>query len=68
VVRTELAANRAPPPNEGNVWSILEGSLQKLTKPEKARVEKEVAPLGKKVKFLGFDGNKNLRILGSPIS
>jgi uncharacterized protein len=47
-----------------DMWSILEGSLQKLPKPEKARVEKEAAPLGKKVKFLGFDGNNEAAHLG----
>ncbi len=40
-----------------DMWSFIEFGYAKLTKEEKARVEKEAPPFGKHVVFRGFDGN-----------
>jgi hypothetical protein len=40
-----------------DMWSFIESAYAKLSKKDKERVEKEVPPFGKHVKFIGFDGN-----------
>ncbi len=40
-----------------DMFSFVEKAYEKLSPGDKARVEKEAAPLGKHVKFTGFDGN-----------
>ena len=46
------------------MWSFLEGAYAKLSAGDKKRVEKEVGPFGKDVRFLGFDGNNETERLG----
>jgi uncharacterized protein YfbU (UPF0304 family) len=40
-----------------DMWWIIEEGYGKLSKADKARVEKEAEPFGKNVRFAGFDGN-----------
>lgn len=40
-----------------DMWSFLEEAYSKLPAPERRRLEKETGPLGKDVRFWGFDGN-----------
>lgn len=40
-----------------DMWFLIEEGYAKLSKADKAKVEKEAAPFGKDVKFRGFDGN-----------
>ena len=40
-----------------DMWDMLETSYQRLSKEDKAKVEKEAEPFGKNVQFRGFDGN-----------
>jgi hypothetical protein len=47
-----------------DMWSFLEGGYKKLSKADKARVEKEAEPLGKDVRFHGFDGNNETEYMG----
>ena len=39
------------------MWSLIESGCNKLSKADKARVNKEAEPLGGNVAFRGFDGN-----------
>ncbi len=41
------------------MWEGLETAWEAFPKKEKERVEKEAQPLGKKVRFPGFDGNED---------
>lgn len=43
--------------NTLDLWSFLERGYKNLSPAEKKRVETEAAPLGKTVRFRGFDGN-----------
>ena len=47
-----------------DMWSFLESGYEKLSKQEKGRVETECAPLGKRVRFNGFDGNNEAVYIG----
>ena len=47
-----------------DVWWFVEQSYERLSKQDKARVEKEAEPLGKHVVFRGFDGNYEGEHLG----
>lgn len=40
-----------------DMWSFLESGYARLSKADKDRIAKELAPMGEAVKFLGFDGN-----------
>jgi uncharacterized protein YfbU (UPF0304 family) len=50
VVRTEVL-------NVLEMWSFIEWGYKDLSSADKAHVEKEAGPLGKDVRFRGFDGN-----------
>lgn len=47
-----------------DMWSFLEEAYAKLSAAEKSRLAKEVGPLGKEVRFWGFDGNNETERLG----
>jgi uncharacterized protein YfbU (UPF0304 family) len=47
-----------------DMWSFLEEAYAKLSAAEKDRLQKEVGPLGKTVRFRGFDGNNESERLG----
>jgi uncharacterized protein len=47
-----------------DMWSFIESACDKLSPKDKARVEKEAAPFGTHVRFLGFDGNNETEHLG----
>ena len=47
-----------------DMWSFLESGYEKLSKKDKARVAAEAEPLGKHVKFSGFDGNNESEHMG----
>lgn len=47
-----------------DMWDRLERGFDRLQKSDKERVAQEAAPLGKKVRFPGFDGNNEGRFLG----
>lgn len=40
-----------------DMWGCLEQSVSTLSPADKAQIEKEAAPFGKDVTFIGFDGN-----------
>jgi uncharacterized protein YfbU (UPF0304 family) len=40
-----------------DMWSMIEEAYAKLSSKDKKQLEKDAAPLGKHVKFHGFDGN-----------
>lgn len=46
------------------MWWILESSYAALPEQEKKKVERDAAPFGRKVEFLGFDGNNEGEQLG----
>jgi len=47
-----------------DMWSFLESGYENLSKKDKARVGTEAEPLGKHVKFSGFDGNNESEHIG----
>ena len=47
-----------------DMWSFLESGYEKLSKKDKARVAADAEPLGKHVKFSGFDGNNESEHIG----
>lgn len=47
-----------------DMWSFVEEAYEKLPAAEKQLLEKEIGPLGKNVKFWGFDGNNEGERLG----
>jgi hypothetical protein len=47
-----------------DMWSFLESGYAKLSKKDKDRVAAEAEPLGKHVKFTGFDGNNESEYIG----
>ena len=47
-----------------DMWDAIERGYGKLSKKDKARVEKEAAPFGKHLRFVGFDGNNEAEHLG----
>jgi len=47
-----------------DMWSFIESAFAKLTKKDKDRIEKEVGPIGRSVKFIGFDGNNETTLMG----
>lgn len=47
-----------------DMWTFLESGYERLSKKEKARVATEAAPLGKYVRFSGFDGNDESEYMG----
>jgi uncharacterized protein len=47
-----------------DMWSFLESSYGKLSQKDKAQIEAEAGPLGKSVRFPGFDGNNETEHLG----
>jgi uncharacterized protein YfbU (UPF0304 family) len=40
-----------------DMWVFLEDAYDKLTDDDKARLEREAGPIGKSLRFHGFDGN-----------
>ena len=46
------------------MWWLIESAYKDLSKADKKRIEDEVGPLGKNVRFLGFDGNNEGEHLG----
>jgi uncharacterized protein YfbU (UPF0304 family) len=46
------------------MWWFLESAYNRLSKADKERVAAEAGPLGKDVKYPGFDGNNETRHLG----
>lgn len=46
-----------------DMWRFMEGGYAKLTKKDKERIEAEVGPLGKSVRFVGFDGNNESALM-----
>lgn len=47
-----------------DMWDFIEGSVEKLDKKERARLEKEAEPFGRDPKFRGFDGNNETDHMG----
>lgn len=47
-----------------DMWVFLESSHGKLSQKDKAQIESEAGPLGKNVRFPGFDGNNETEHLG----
>ena len=47
-----------------DMWTIIESSYHRLSPEEKAQIETEAAPFGKKVQFTGFDGNNESAYMG----
>jgi uncharacterized protein YfbU (UPF0304 family) len=47
-----------------DMWSFIERDYEQLSPADKERVEKEVGPLGKHVRFSGFDGNGESQYIG----
>jgi uncharacterized protein YfbU (UPF0304 family) len=47
-----------------DMWSFIERDYEPLSPADKERVEKEVGPLGKNVRFSGFDGNGEAEYIG----
>lgn len=47
-----------------DMWDCIERGYGKLSKKDRDRIEKEAAPFGKHVRFLGFDGNNEAPLLG----
>lgn len=47
-----------------DMWSFMEEAYEKLSDADKAYIELESGPLGKNVKFVGFDGNNESEHLG----
>jgi len=47
-----------------DMWSFIEDGYAALSQEEKERIEREAKPLGKVVKFIGFDGNNEPELLG----
>ena len=43
------------------MWSVIEGSYDRLSEDERKQVEKEAAPLGEAVRFLGFSANEEFK-------
>jgi uncharacterized protein YfbU (UPF0304 family) len=50
--------------NVMEMWDSLERGVERLSKKEKERIEKEADPFGKYVKFSGFDGNNEASLMG----
>lgn len=46
-----------------DMWSFIEAGYAKLVKKDKERIEAEVGPLGKSVRFIGFDGNNESELM-----
>lgn len=46
-----------------DMWDFVEWSYEELSDKDKAKVEKDAAPFGKKVKFYGFDGNNETNLM-----
>jgi uncharacterized protein YfbU (UPF0304 family) len=57
-------ANLSEVVNILDMWSFLEEAYEKMSVDERNRLEKEVGPLGKDIKFWGFDGNNESERLG----
>lgn len=47
-----------------DMWSFLESSWTSLSKKDKEHIETEVGPAGKKIQFIGFDGNNEAELMG----
>jgi len=47
-----------------DMWNFLESGFETLSKDEKTRVATECAPIGKSVRFIGFDGNNESEYIG----
>jgi hypothetical protein len=47
-----------------DMWMLIERGYEKLSKQEKARLEKEAEPFGTDVRFRGFDGNNESEHMG----
>jgi hypothetical protein len=47
-----------------DMWSFLESAYSNLSQKDKAQIEAEAGPLGKSVRFPGFDGNNETEHLG----
>lgn len=47
-----------------DMWDAIERAYSKLTKKDKAAIERDAAPLGTHVRFSGFDGNNESSHLG----
>lgn len=48
-----------------DMWSFIESSYKELSASDKARVDTEAHPFGKKPKFQGFDANGEIDHLGA---
>ncbi len=46
-----------------DMWSFIESGYAKLTKKERDQIFEEVGPLGRDVKFSGFDGNNEAELM-----
>lgn len=47
-----------------DMWHFIERGHEKLSAADKAKVEKDAAPCGKHVQFMGFDGNNETELIG----
>lgn len=47
-----------------DMWDYIERGYDRLTKKDKAAIERDAAPLGKHVRFSGFDGNNESSQMG----
>lgn len=43
------------------MWSVIEGSYDGLSEDERKQVEKEAAPWGEAVRFVGFSANEEFK-------
>jgi uncharacterized protein len=48
-----------------DMWWLMESAYKDLSKEDKKRIAHEVGPLGKSVRFLGFDGNNETEHMGA---
>ena len=46
------------------MWDRIEAGYAQLSKKDKAKLERDAAPLGRDAKFPGFDGNSESNLLG----
>ena len=47
-----------------DMWNFIERGYEQLSAAEKAKIEEDAAPLGKHVRFMGFDGNNEAELIG----
>lgn len=46
-----------------DMWSFLEAGYGKLTKKDRDQLQVDIGPLGRHVKFMGFDGNNETELM-----